>query len=173
MIGYLGVQYEDVPKITLDHTAAILAPAILENALETALLTKFVPLEKQDRQWLFAENREGPLFTFAAKIRIGHALGLYSATARDDLISIKTIRNTFAHTREHVDFTTPEVADLCDSLFVINKDIWHALAMKPSTPREQFLHAIHIYHLCLSPRKDVPENYRGYYAWYTRHVLFE
>ncbi|MGM4967818.1 MltR family transcriptional regulator [Tardiphaga sp. 1201_B9_N1_1] len=59
---------------------------------------------------------EAPLSSFSAKIKIGYALGLYGKIVRDDLDTIRTVRNAFAHSTVHLDFKTPAVSVVCNRL---------------------------------------------------------
>jgi hypothetical protein len=48
--------------------------------------------------------------SFFASIELGYALGLYGNLLRDDLHTIRTIRNAFAHAMKPLTFDTPQVA---------------------------------------------------------------
>lgn len=97
-----------------DRAAAIVAGAQLENALEFTLIKRLPKLDKADFGSLFHPDR--PLSSFAAKIYLGHALGIYGENTRQDLNQIREIRNVFAHARRAVTFKTEEVAKHCSKL---------------------------------------------------------
>lgn len=52
----------------------------------------------------------GPLSSFAAKIDLVYALNLIEHETHDDLRVLLTIRNTFAHTMDFLDFSSPSIA---------------------------------------------------------------
>ena len=150
------------PKLPFDHTAALLGASILENVLEAALLRKFIALTPPEQSLIF---RDGPLSGFAAKIRIGHALGIYGPCMRDDLLSIKSARNAFAHTHTHVDFSTQEIVDLCSTFTILNKeDLWAPPDFpKPVSPRDQYLGSIRHYYICLAVESEDEEEFHEIY----------
>lgn len=91
-----------------DQAAAIMGVALLDNTLQTAILVKLV----QPNTGLF----DGPLSSFAAKIKLAFALGLYGPETRDDLDLMRAIRNTFAHSAREVTFATPEIEAACNAI---------------------------------------------------------
>lgn len=115
--------YKDEPELAeiveslpnhSDRDAALIYGAMVENYLERAIATHFVSGESTTA--LFSYRSSGPLATFAAKIQIGYALGVYEERMRSDLRWIKNIRNAFAHVRKKIDFSTPAIADACSML---------------------------------------------------------
>jgi hypothetical protein len=76
---------------------ALVASARLEAAVERGLLIKMRPLSKTRRANLF--EGYGPLASFAGKIDIAYALGIFDDETYADLKVIKRIRNEFAHPR--------------------------------------------------------------------------
>ena len=103
-----------------DRSHAIVAAALLEQALETALLTHF-RVDKAEARTLFADQ-EGSISTFAIKIKLAYALGVIDPIIRTELTHIKNIRNVFAHTRASVTFRTPEIANVCNILKLASVD---------------------------------------------------
>jgi DNA-binding MltR family transcriptional regulator len=77
------------------RAAILMAAAFVDHMLERAVAYNFVSLSKADHEHLFAYP--GPLSSFAAKIRIGFAMGLYTKKLRHDLNSIRGMRNDLAH----------------------------------------------------------------------------
>jgi hypothetical protein len=106
----LEASHREIDRET-DRHAAILAGSLIEDALTQAIEGCFVPLSNTKRVGLF--EGFGPLATFAAKIEIGHALGLFGNETRLDLHRIKSIRNKFAHVLTPLTFASPEVAKNC------------------------------------------------------------
>lgn len=98
-----------------DRVAAIIYASILESSLEYAISTRFVlPPDKTGKMFSYPED--GPLSSFAAKIAMGEALGIFGDQMRKDIKWIKDIRNAFAHTRVGISFKTPAVIAACDEL---------------------------------------------------------
>ena len=58
----------------------------------------------------------GPLSTFAAKIDIACALGLYDEDIRKGLHVVREIRNGFAHEPRAITFDDPKISSLCEKL---------------------------------------------------------
>jgi hypothetical protein len=90
-----------------DHRAlAITCAAFLERALEeyvsSALKWPDDEGEAAREQKAFFES-DAPYATFSAKIRLGFLLGLYNKVVRDDLDTIREIRNAFAHSTSHIE----------------------------------------------------------------------
>jgi DNA-binding MltR family transcriptional regulator len=157
-----GPEHPHLPKLNLDHTAAIMGASILENALEAAILRKLVTLTSQEQSLVF---REGPLSAFTAKIRVGHALGIYGSGMKDDLLSIKAVRNVFAHAHTHVDFGTQEIVDLCSTFSILNKeDLWPSPEFpRPVKARDEYLASIRHYYICLAVEPEDEEDLREIY----------
>jgi hypothetical protein len=146
----LGPDFPDLPKLNHDHTAVLVSASMLENGLARAIARKLVPMDASDHNLLFGDSGNGPLASFASKIRLGHALGMYGLKMREDLVTIKSIRNVFAHSSAHTDFETNEIADACNTLSVLDRNIWGGLRPKPQTARGQYLASIELYYLCLT-----------------------
>jgi hypothetical protein len=93
----------------------------VENALEYAIAHRFSQISNR-RPEEFESLFRYPQFlsSFGAKIEIGYAIGVYGPLVRDDLDTIRIIRNQFAHARILIDFATTEVADEVQKLKFIN-----------------------------------------------------
>jgi hypothetical protein len=61
----------------------------------------------------------GPLGNFGAKIDLGFLMGLYGREKRDDLHTIREIRNAFAHKTKTITFNSTEPKTLCKKLFTL------------------------------------------------------
>ena len=107
-----------------DPAAAILAGAMIENALER-LLRKFLVPSASNEDDLF-DGSYKPLSTFAAKITAAHRCGLISSKFCRDLHIIRRIRNYFAHNTEGSDFSEgsikQRVKELVDSFTDLVED---------------------------------------------------
>jgi DNA-binding MltR family transcriptional regulator len=95
-----------------DRAAAILASSYLEEALGEYI--KLFLVEDSSIDELF--RGYGPLSSFSARIGIAFATGLVTKRMRDDLNSIRKIRNHFAHHPAETSFQVPLVRDLCSNL---------------------------------------------------------
>jgi Mannitol repressor len=99
-----------------DRAIALVGANLIDHCLQLAILTHFVELGKTDIESLFEVN--GPLATFAGKIKIAYALGIIRSRERADLNTIRVIRNVFAHMPLHVSFRTPAVTNACRKLYM-------------------------------------------------------
>ena len=97
------------------HAGHVLVTASgISELLMDALLTKMRPLTKREREDLF-ENF-GPLSSFAGRIALAFALDLIGPEMRNDLLTVKEIRNKFAHPKGHHHFSDPVIVTLCKRL---------------------------------------------------------
>ncbi len=99
-----------------DRGAALLLATNLENSLRIAIEGKLAIAEKH-RAMLF-EEEASPLRDFAAKIRMGYAVGLFGEQTKKNLDIIRVIRNVFAHAPSPVRFSTIEIRNACALLKV-------------------------------------------------------
>jgi len=102
------------------RTAAIVAVAMVDDALGHALLTRLIPLGKTWIDRVF-DSADAPLGTFSAKIRLGYALGLYGPVTCGDLDRVRWIRNQFAHSSKRRSFDDKDVAERCMALITPTK----------------------------------------------------
>jgi mannitol operon repressor len=91
-----------------DRVAAVACAAFLDDTLGAALAAHFVRLTKKWEDRIFS-GATAPLGTFSAKTRIGYVLGLYGPLTCDDLETIRSIRNDFAHQAGPISFDEPEI----------------------------------------------------------------
>lgn len=143
-----------------DRAVAIVGGAMVEQWLQEALVAQ-MHRDGQMTKLLFRTN--GALGSFATKIDLGFLVGIYGAEARRDLVTIKDIRNKFAHRFTISSFDTPPIKDLCMNLALVEKysldrdDVerirqvptghpWllmeEKLAEKLSKPRDRFILAL-------------------------------
>jgi len=97
-----------------DRTAALVAGALLERALEKAIASRLTKLKLARYKEVF--DGTGPLSNFQAKIRIGFALSLFGNNCYSDLDKIRVVRNVFAHAAHNVQFNTKRIANQCNQL---------------------------------------------------------
>jgi DNA-binding MltR family transcriptional regulator len=91
--------------------AAVVAGALVDDILRDLLLSRMVALTNDETNRLFSGS--APLGSFATRIALGYALGIYGPRTRHDLQTLKDIRNAFAHANRVISFDTREVANLC------------------------------------------------------------
>jgi hypothetical protein len=119
-------QYTEIPenfealRVEGDRTLAIIAAVLVENALENLLEEGWHRSEAHD---VGDRKLRGPSGNFASKIKDCFALGLIGPVTRDELDSIREIRNAFAHTGRLIGFHTKEVADACEILPATEQEI--------------------------------------------------
>jgi hypothetical protein len=100
-----------------DRGAAILLALNVENALERTIVRSLNP--PTARRDLF--GLQAPMGSFAHKIIMGHAIGVYGSETRTNLDIIRTIRNTFAHAKHPIRFGDDEMVVLVNFLVVQKK----------------------------------------------------
>jgi hypothetical protein len=98
-----------------DRGAALMAAAFVERTLEDQIRLQLDHLDGDITDSWF-EGPTAPFRTFAAKIALGSALGLYTRDIQDVLVAIKNVRNTFAHRMLPLDFKNPTIAEECKIL---------------------------------------------------------
>jgi hypothetical protein len=72
---------------------------------------------------------EDQLSTFARKIELGYALRIYGAQTKENLTTMRHLRNAFAHAKIPLTFDTPEVAAVCEQFTIMR-------VLPPSTVRQ-------------------------------------
>ena len=94
-----------------DRGAVLVAAALLDAQLEDLLRSRL--RHHQDKLL----GLDGPLATFANRIRFARAMELIEVAVESDLNIIRNIRNKFAHSFDQdLSFSDPEVAGWCSSL---------------------------------------------------------
>jgi DNA-binding MltR family transcriptional regulator len=154
-----------------DATFALIVATAVEQSLELAISTHFV-VDEEATQRMFSESASGPLNTFSAKIKIGHALGIYPKVARDELDMVRHIRNTFAHSWERVNFQTPAIVDACMSLQLAKRDD-DQLERNDATPKARFLLSARDLYLYLEWNSDTAKVDPMRYASHPGRAIFE
>lgn len=91
-----------------DRSAAIMAAGLVEQSLYVAVTSRMAdPGPAIITTWF--EDANAPFATFAAKIKLGRALGIYGPKMDKMLCSIKDVRNVFAHRSTPINFTHPNI----------------------------------------------------------------
>jgi hypothetical protein len=105
-----------------------------------ALNAHFQRMSDEDREALFF-SPTAPLQTFSAKFRLGHAIGMYGLKLREQLETIRRIRNVFAHSVRPLQFDHPLIKKEMGTLRDISlKDVgMPSLAQLVSELRAKFI----------------------------------
>jgi len=104
-----------------DQNIALVFSSAVEQSLEAAISTHFVLDDDGCARMFNLPNDMAPIGTFAAKISLGYALGIYEQHIRDELKLINAIRNAFAHATSEVDFTNDKIEAACACLWLPTK----------------------------------------------------
>jgi hypothetical protein len=154
------------PDAYADRSAALIAGVILDQALQEAISTHFVTLTATERTKLFEgdHEREAILGSYYARIYLAYALRIVGPDTLEDMNTIRSIRNAFAHFHGELSFETLEIATLCEfAVFEqFGNENWMTLENRvPTTPREKFLATVYLLVLYLqtAPRDKRPKVY--------------
>jgi len=101
-----------------DISVAIVASAIAEASLQKLITQKFRTKSSALIGQVFKSG--GPLADFHSKILIANAFQIITSTLAEELHSIKTIRNTFAHAKVPISFDHELIAREINSLKMLN-----------------------------------------------------
>lgn len=96
-----------------DRAAAIVAAAVLDDALRT-LLTAVMVADHPPGFDVFAPGQE--LGSYMARVKIAFMLGLIDDSERMRLSLVAKIRNEFAHLAKDISFNSTRIADRCREL---------------------------------------------------------
>jgi DNA-binding MltR family transcriptional regulator len=111
-----------------DRAAGLVAAAIVEQRLEEVI--KFwLERDVEVQEKLFRAS--GPLGTFSVKIDLAYLMGIITAEGRNDLVTMKGIRNDFAHEPDLDSFKLQTIADRCKNLRLVNT---HVAEPHPNSP---------------------------------------
>ncbi len=148
-----------------DISFALVGAAAVEQALEHAIRTHFViPPDAAARMF-----SDGPLNNFAAKIKMGFALGVYDQRVKDELDMVRNIRNTFAHSQARLTFESPEIVAGCDALWLPVE--WGGPERAQSISRKKFQVSTQILFTYLDDSEPAgPRRYQGNAMF---EILFE
>jgi hypothetical protein len=130
-----------------DMAIALIGGAILEAALEKILEKKLPNCPPVLGGQIF-KNR-GPLSDFHSKILLAQAMGVISDGLAQRLHSLKTIRNTFAHSKLPVSFDTKEVSEEIESVLIpfatmVHEAVFDKAPEQKYSPKQAFLVSIKI-----------------------------
>jgi hypothetical protein len=128
---------EQLMSETNHRGTCIILCANVETALDAALQSM---LFLDENSSLF--DGDDQFSTFARKIALGYALRIFAAQTKDNLTTMRHLRNAFAHAKIPLTFDTPEVAAVCDQ-FTIMPVVAPSIVRQPPdkstmTPRQLF-----------------------------------
>jgi len=132
----------DLHHLQDDRSIGIMACAILESELGRAILMRFREMSAEEQNRLLDNNGHGAIATLAAKIWIGFAVGLYKEQAREDLLTLKKIRNDFAHVGDHIDFSNADIIKDCNKLVYPKLNAESIMKPEETDPKERYLDTI-------------------------------
>lgn len=131
-----------------DEATVLISGAILELNLKDAISRHFRSgLRKSEIEAFFDFERNGPLADFSAKIKLSYLLGIGSKKTNDDLTTIRVIRNVFAHTPRHVNFSDQAVENACGELHAVKEA--SLLSLAGLNTKQRFVYAVFQYHFGL------------------------
>ena len=108
------VQWISTVALQQDTITIIMSVSRIEDWLQSVLKSAMIDLSSKLEDRLF--RGYGPLNTFSGKIDIAYALSMFDQTTYNDLRALKDIRNAFAHARDMLHFSSPELTPLFQKL---------------------------------------------------------
>jgi DNA-binding MltR family transcriptional regulator len=138
-----------VPTLTKadPRATALMSAAWLDDALFSVLKAYLSRDSKLADQMLAFD---APLGSFGARIKFAYLLGLISSEVRQDLDTIRTIRNDFAHVREPMSFKDHSVKDRCRNFNTIRVFDSETPARTTSARQQYLLTAYLLSHALIS-----------------------
>jgi len=128
-----GVSFGEQLIHETDRGAALVALAFLDEMLRR--LSEAKMLDRKIARKLL--KYPGPLSTVAPRTDVAYSLGWIGPKTYYDLVTIREIRNKFAHAHEPLTFTDAAIEALCAKLRLGNVTVASSL----SEPRQRFMWA--------------------------------
>lgn len=98
-----------------DRACALVGSSLIDQSLTGIVLTKFGNLTKKESDKLFFDSR-AILQTMSARIEIAYALELISEIEKNNIDSVRRIRNVFAHAIRPITFENELIIKECNTL---------------------------------------------------------
>lgn len=114
-----------------DRAVGIIAGSAVESALGHAIQNR---LHDHPDVITSLFRPGGPLGAFSNKIDLGLLLGVYGKPTHRELITIKDIRNAFAHDLSINSFAEQKITALCSNLSLVERHTKEDLAAKKGFP---------------------------------------
>ena len=99
-----------------DRWCGILGGTIVERTLEGVLKRRMVNLNSSEETEMFGPR--GIVSTFGAKAAVAYAMGVITKKTRRNIDCLREIRNAFAHSFVPIYFSTKEVKDAVNLLWL-------------------------------------------------------
>jgi hypothetical protein len=99
-----------------DRSSAIIGQARLEMSVTKCLAILMPRQDKHVTRLIGDEDRGGEL-TFSDQCRLLYGLGVIGPKTLSDFLTIARIRNKFGHSARSLKFSSPMIADACESLW--------------------------------------------------------
>lgn len=123
-----------------DRSAVVISASLIEDRLRDAIRKKFRKMDENEERELRLFTSEGPLGTFSAMINFAYALEIIDRETVGLLADIRQMRNACAHSYRQIDFSTPELVQVCKRLFdPAPGSFLRVLADDPATLRRAFM----------------------------------
>lgn len=97
-------------KGTSDRVAVIIVCALLDDALELAIMKKLHPLKDAEYDRLF--EFDGMIGSFSARIDMAHAVGAIDRSLKERLHDLREMRNACAHSKRPISFNDIELVNV-------------------------------------------------------------
>jgi DNA-binding MltR family transcriptional regulator len=126
-----------------DRGTALIAVAWVDDALEACLRAFFRDKKNGgngDRHRRIVDallQPDGPLGSFASRIKLAYLLGIITVSLYSDLEIMRKIRNSFAHGRQTVRFSDQSIRDRCK--WLAGAQAFQRGAGPIRSPRQKFL----------------------------------
>ncbi|MGE0669200.1 MAG: hypothetical protein AB7O49_21825 [Sphingomonadales bacterium] len=94
-----------------DRAAAVVGASYVETMLDVAIVTHLTNIDEEAYQEL--TKASGPMHSLCAKTILGYSMGLYDWKTKEDLDTLRNIRNKFAHRLNASSFKEEDISRLC------------------------------------------------------------
>jgi DNA-binding MltR family transcriptional regulator len=155
-----------------DRGTALIAAAWLDDSLEEYI--RVVAFRPDDQTAKMMLRTGGPLGSFATRTNIAYLLHLIEPKARRDLESIRDVRNTFAHSRSHIRFSTPTIRDRCRRLhgaYACELAGWRLRGPKQKFIMTSFMLAQYLLRSTTPPKREPLLGETDFYGAWVRRTM--
>ena len=122
-----------------DRSAIITIASHSEAQIENLIALSLPHLQSADeKEWNLTFRHEGPLGTFSACIDMAYYMTLIDQSLRDQLHTLRDMRNAVAHTKRQVTFDDVELQNVAKRL-IAPKGMFPLLADTPDGIRRTFI----------------------------------
>lgn len=147
-----------------DWGVVLVSVALVEQFLEDAILVhclkSFEKPPNRDRLFGGDPATGGAVNSFAGKITLGHALGIYGENFRSDLDRLRRIRNAFAHAKGHIGFKSKAIRNAVMFNIFDPKFDFISPSQRTDSPKKMFVGAVGISMIFLYTMTNKNRRYR-------------